>query len=48
MTESEEWAKAVQETAKFGTTCVEKLGDFGSFAADMLVYLMNHAKLLLK
>lgn len=39
MSESEEWAKAVQETAKFGTTCVEKLGDFGGFAVSILDFL---------
>lgn len=36
MSGSEEWAKATQEVAKFGTTCVEKAGDLGSYVSNKL------------
>jgi hypothetical protein len=36
MSGSEEWAKATQELAKFGTTCVEKVGDLGDYVSKKL------------
>lgn len=36
MSGSEEWAKATQEIAKFGTTCVDKVGDLGGYVSKKL------------